>query len=53
MSGTKKPSNKNSKEVEIPIDEPEEIVIKTPKITAVDPEYFECDGEYTIFDGPD
>jgi hypothetical protein len=60
MSGTKKPSNtlspqakhlKKKKEVEIPLDdEPSDIVIQTPNPEVVDPEYFECTEEYTIFD---
>lgn len=54
MSGTKKPSNKNSKEIEIPLDGPDEILIQTvPEPIICDPEYFECTEGYSIFDDQD
>lgn len=52
MCGTKSNSKENPKEVEIPLDEPDdEPVVRIPKDK--NPEYFECTEEYTIFDDPD
>jgi len=52
MSGTRKTSSENSKEVEIPLDDvADEPIIRIREKRY--PEYFECAEEYTTFDDPD
>lgn len=50
MSGTEKPSQNISNEVEISleIDETPQIII--PKRVVKEPEYYECDEKYTTFE---
>lgn len=56
MSGITELSNesskKNSKEVEISLTDVDEQIPTIPITRKIEPEYYECDGDYGVFDSP-